>query len=188
MRAEFEAVALPHLDALYSVALKMTRDAFAAEDLVQDTFVRAYRFFSRFQRGTNCKAWLFKILKNTFINRFRQSRRQPEQVDFGAIEEHSEASLLDRSEPGSRNPEELVDDGSLDGEVQAALARLPPEFRMVVVLSIVEGYSYKEIAAIMSCPIGTVMSRLHRARRILQVDLVHHAAERGLVSDLSQFA
>ncbi len=182
-RKKFEESALLHMAALYNVALKMTRDPAAAEDLVQDTILKAYRFFDRYRAGTNCKAWLFKILRNTFINRYRQERSQPASVDFGAIEEHSESFILDTRGPASRSPEESVDDGRLDEAVRAALGSLPAEFRMVAVLSMVEGYNYKEIAEIMSCPIGTVMSRLHRARRALQAALEPQARQMGLVSE-----
>jgi RNA polymerase sigma-70 factor, ECF subfamily len=180
-RREFEATALPHLDALYNMALRITREPSAAEDLVQETCIRAYRFFSRYQRGTNCKAWLFKILKNTSINRFRKTRSQPDAVDFAAIEEHSESCI--RLETADRSPEAMVADARLGTDVRAALTQLPEEFRMVVVLSIVEGHTYKEVAEIMDCPIGTVMSRLFRARKILQEALQAHARERGLLRE-----
>ncbi len=180
-RREFEETALPHLDALYNMALKLTRDRSGAEDLVQDTFVRAYRFFSRYERGTNCKAWLFKILRNAFINRYRKLRRTPEEIDFSSIEGHSEALVAGDRDPGAASPERTVGDLRMGEEVRSMLDRLPPDFRMVVVLAFVEGYTYKEISEIMSCPIGTVMSRLFRARKILQEGLERHARERGLV-------
>ncbi len=184
-RQEFEASALPHLDTLFSMALKLTRNRAEAEDLVQETMVRAYRFFSRYERGTNCKAWLFKILRNGFINRYRETRRQPEPVDFAAVEGHAEHRVTAEHEASVRSPEETVGDLRLGEEVRRALDRLPAEFRMVVVLSFVEGYTYREIAAIMSCPIGTVMSRLFRARRILQEVLEPQARERGLLAGAS---
>ncbi|MFQ5876270.1 MAG: sigma-70 family RNA polymerase sigma factor [Acidobacteriota bacterium] len=180
-RREFEETALPHLDALYNMALKMVREPADAEDLVQETFVRAYRFFSRYERGTNCKAWLFTILRNVFINRYRKVRSQPDEIDFGAIEEHSERIIADVTAAPARDPETAAANAILGERVQAALEALPADYRMVVVLSIVEGYTYKEIAAIMSCPIGTVMSRLFRARQILQSALEPQARERGLL-------
>jgi RNA polymerase sigma-70 factor (ECF subfamily) len=180
-RREFEETALPHLDSLYNAALKMARDPAEAEDLVQDTFVRAYRFFSRYERGSNCKAWLFTILKNTFINRYRKARSQPEAVAFETIEGHSEGAIDEAHEPPSRSPEEVVADTRLGEAVRGALDTLPADYRMVVLLSMVEGYTYKEIASIMSCPIGTVMSRLFRARQVLQASLASHARERGLI-------
>jgi RNA polymerase sigma-70 factor (ECF subfamily) len=182
-RKDFEESALQHMDTLFNVALKMTRDRAAAEDLVQDTFLKAYRFFDRYRPGTNCKAWLFKILRNTFINRYRQERSQPMSVDFGVIEEHAESFIQDVRRPARRSPEESIDDGRLGEAVRRALDSLPPEFRMVAVLSMVEGYSYKEVADIMSCPIGTVMSRLYRARRALMAALGPQAREMGLVSE-----
>ena len=180
-RREFEETALPHLDSLYNAALRMVHDPAAAEDLVQDTYVRAYRFFSRYERGSNCKAWLFTILKNTFINRYRKARSRPEVVSFDAIEGHVEGAIVDPSEQQARNPEELVSDARLGEAVRSALLTLPPDSRMVVILSLVEGYTYKEIASIMSCPIGTVMSRLFRARQVLQSALAGQALERGMI-------
>lgn len=179
-RGEFEATALPHLDALYNIALGLCRDASEAEDLVQETIVRAYRFFHRYERGTNCKAWLFKILRNAFINGYRSSRRRPEAISFDLIEGRSEALLREDALTATRNPEELAANARLGREVRDALNRLPPDFRMVVVLAFVEGYTYKEIATIMSCPIGTVMSRLFRARQTLREALGRDARERGL--------
>ena len=180
-RREFEETALPHLDSLYNAALKMIRDPAAAEDLVQDTYVRAYRFFSKYERGSNCKAWLFTILKNTFINRYRKARSQPESVAFDAIEGHVEGEIVEPGDQPARNPEDLVSDARLGEAVRSALQTLPPDYRMVVILSLVEGYTYKEIASIMSCPIGTVMSRLYRARQVLQSALAGQALERGLI-------
>jgi RNA polymerase sigma-70 factor, ECF subfamily len=179
-RREFEETALPHLDALYNIGLKLCRDASEAEDLVQETIVRAYRFFHQYERGTNCKAWLFKILRNAFINGYRTSRRRPEAVSFDVIEGRSEALLREDPLTAARNPEQVAANARLGQEVRAALNRLPPDFRMVVVLAFVEGYTYKEIATIMSCPIGTVMSRLFRARKCLQEALGRNARERGL--------
>ncbi|MCZ6695055.1 MAG: sigma-70 family RNA polymerase sigma factor [Acidobacteria bacterium] len=180
-RREFEEMALPHLDSLYNAALKMARDPAAAEDLVQDTYVRAYRFFSRYERGSNCKAWLFTILKNTFINRYWKARSTPQSVSFDAIEGHVEGEIVEPYEQKARNPEEQVSDARLGDAVRSALETLPPDHRMVVILSLVEGYTYKEIASIMSCPIGTVMSRLFRARKVLQSALADHALERGMI-------
>ena len=180
-RREFEETALPHLDALYGMALKLIRDPTDAEDLVQDAFVRAYRFFGQYERGTNCRAWLFTILRNTFINRYRKTRSQPDEIDFGAIEERGEGSIAYAVAPPAQDPESAASDSRLGEDVRAALDSLPPEYRMVVTLSIVEGYTYREIASIMSCPIGTVMSRLFRARQILQTRLETQARERGLL-------
>jgi len=178
---EFEAEALVHLDLLYNSAVQMTRNVADAQDLVQETFLKAYRFFDKFKRGTNCKAWLFKIMKNNFINAFRKRSKEPIRVDF----EDVEAILA--AEPESKVPsieeiksgnvfEELVED-----DVKEALDQLPFEFRMVTILSDVEGLSYQEIAEIMECPIGTVRSRLSRARKFLQGKLYEFAKKRGIV-------
>jgi RNA polymerase sigma-70 factor, ECF subfamily len=179
-RSEFESTALPHMDALYNMALKMARNPSLAEDLVQEAFVRAYRFFSHYERGTNCKAWLFKILRNVFINHYRKGRGAPETIDFAAIEGHAESHVGREWPSGVSSPEAIVADLRMGENVAAALKSLTPEFRMVALLAFVEGHTYKEIASIMSCPIGTVMSRLSRARRILQEALLPHAQERGL--------
>ncbi len=187
-RSEFERTALPHMDALYNMALKMTRNPPLAEDLVQEAFVRAYRFFSHYERGTNCKAWLFKILRNVFINQYRKGRAAPETIDFAAIEGHAEAHVGMEWQAGVTSPEEIVADLRMGEGVAAALRRLTPEFRMVALLAFVEGYTYKEIASIMSCPIGTVMSRLSRARRILQDALLPHARERGMIDRIKSSA
>jgi RNA polymerase sigma-70 factor (ECF subfamily) len=178
-RQEFEATVLVHLDALYNLALRMTREPFAAEDLVQDTMVRAYRFFGRYERGTNCKAWLFAIMKNAWINRYRKTVRDAHTVSLDAVDERSEATLLEKLPADTRSPETATDDRRLAAALRKALDALPEEFRMAAVLAIVEGCSYKEIASIMSCPIGTVMSRVHRSRRMLQEALQGHAIERG---------
>jgi RNA polymerase sigma-70 factor, ECF subfamily len=179
-RQEFEATVLVHLDALYNLALRMTREPFSAEDLVQDTMVRAYRFFGRYKRDSNCRAWLFAIMKNAYINRYRKTAREAHTVSLDAIEEHSGSSLLATLPAKTRSPEAATDDGRLAAVLRGALDALPADFRMAAVLAIVEECSYKEIAAIMSCPIGTVMSRVHRARQMLQAALREHANDRGL--------
>jgi RNA polymerase sigma-70 factor (ECF subfamily) len=178
-RKEFEQEALVHMDLLYNTAVQMTRNVADAEDLVQETFVKAYRFFDKFRRGTNCKAWLFKIMKNNFINAFRKRSREPVRVDFEQVEATLEAgpevAATDTAEPG-RFFEDLVED-----EVKEALDQLPFEFRMVTVLSDIEGFSYQEIAEVMDCPIGTVRSRLSRARKFLQKKLYEFGRKRGIV-------
>jgi RNA polymerase sigma-70 factor (ECF subfamily) len=178
-RREFEQEALVHLDLLYNTAVQMTRNVPDAEDLVQETFVKAYRFFDKFKRGTNCKAWLFKIMKNNFINAFRKRSREPVRVDFEQIEARLEAEPTvvapETAEPG-RFFEELLED-----EVKEALDQLPFEFRMVTILSDIEGFSYQEIAEVMDCPIGTVRSRLSRARKFLQKKLYEFGRKRGIV-------
>ena len=180
-RKEFEEEALVHLDLLYNTAVQMTRNVADAQDLVQETFVKAYRFFDKFKRGTNCKAWLFKIMKNNFINTFRKRAKEPAKVDFEEVEAILEAKpepepLPDSGPDIERAFEELVED-----DVKEALDQLPFEFRMVTILSDVQGLSYQEIADIMECPIGTVRSRLSRARRFLQSKLYDFARKRGIV-------
>jgi RNA polymerase sigma-70 factor (ECF subfamily) len=175
LKSEFEKVALPQLDSLYNLAFRMSRNEKDAEDLVQETYLRAFRFFDRYEPGTNIKAWLFRILKNSFINRYRSRQRDPETVDFGKIEESYETVLDDGYRRASRNPEEFLVDSLVGEEVERAFSTLPTEYREVVVLALMEEMSYKEIARALEIPIGTVMSRLHRGRRILQKKLAEHA-------------
>ena len=187
-KGEFEEVALPHLDALFNLALNLTRNRKDAEDLVQETFLRAYRFFDTYRRGTLIKAWLFRILRNTFINRYRARKARPEEVEFGAIEATYEQMIeqtfiQDRTPP---SPEEIVLDGVLDEEIQQAMARLPEEYRTVVIMALLEEMSYKEIAAALSIPLGTVMSRLHRGRKMLQASLMEYARRKGILRGPSE--
>ncbi len=180
-RKEFEDLAYQHMDALYSTALRLTRNSLDAEDLVQDVCLRAYRFFHRFQTGTNFKAWIFKILMNTFINQYRKETREPQKVDFEKVEyfySERQKDLGHRYVDCYREEEyeELFGD-----EVKEALTRLSDDFRMVVILADIEGFSYKEIARIVGCPIGTVMSRLSRARHQLQRILDEYARRAGYV-------
>lgn len=173
LRKEFEDIALQHMDAVYNAALRMAKDETEAEDLVQDTYLRAYRFFDRFKRGTSIKAWLFKILKNTFINNFIKQAKTPEHVDFDRLR-------LSKDEPASpSDPEEELLYRSFGDEFMHAIDALPEEFRLVILLSDVEGFSYKEIAKIVDRPIGTVMSRLHRGRKLLRNSLREYARELG---------
>ena len=186
-RQEFEEVALPHLDGLFSLALSLTRNAKDAEDLVQETFLRAFRFFDSYRTGTNIRAWLFRILRNTFINRYRAQKIRPEEVDFGKIEATYEQMIdenfLSRNQPPT--PEQVVMDRTLDGEVQQALEQLPDEYRLVVWMALLEEMSYKEIAAALSIPLGTVMSRLHRGRKMLQASLLEFAQRQGILRPAS---
>jgi len=182
-RREFEEVALPHFDALFNLALNLTRNRKDAEDLVQEAFLRAYRFFDSYQPGTHIKAWLFRILRNTFINRYRAAKIRPEEVDFGKIEsayeQMIEVDFLRRVQPPS--PESVVMDGILDDEIQQAIRNLPEEYRLVVLMALLEEMSYKEIAASLSIPLGTVMSRLHRGRKLLQSELMEFARKKGIL-------
>ncbi len=184
-RKEFEAQALPHLRALYNLALRLSRNEKDAEDLVQDTYLRAYRFFHRFEPGTNIRAWLFRILKNHFLNRVQQEKPT---VGSGDLEALADAHGL--YDPAffrfrSPNPEEAVMDSVTAAEVEEALAALPPEYRLVVTMALVEEMSYKEVAEALGIPIGTVMSRLHRARKILQKRLFEYVEHRHLVGRIA---
>ena len=180
-REEFETGVTPHLDSLFNLALKMTRNRKDAEDLLQDTLLRAFRFFGSFEPGTNLKAWLFRILKNSFINRYRKGQREPATVDFAKIEETFETLFEEAFRRTTRNPEEILVGSTLHEEVATALDELPDEYRMVVILALMEDLSYKEIAQAVGIPLGTVMSRLHRGRRLLQARLGEYAARRGIL-------
>ncbi len=166
--------ALGHIDSLYRTAVRMTRNPPDAEDLVQETYLRAFRSIDRFTPGTNLRAWLFKIMTNAFINEYRKRTRQPRNTSLDDVEEYYVyAHLIDSGiQPESRGPEEEVLAGITDDNVVAALESLSDDFRQVVLLADVEGFAYREIADILDIPIGTVMSRLHRARRRLQRLLV----------------
>jgi RNA polymerase sigma-70 factor (ECF subfamily) len=182
-QASFAELAMPYMSALYSAALRMTRNPSDAEDLVQETYLRAYRGFGGFKEGTNLKAWLYKILTNTYINSYRAKKRRPEQVELDDVEDFYLYKRLGGLEAvdADRSPEAEVLDSIPDEAVKRALEDLPEQFRMAVLLADVEGFSYKEIAEIMDVPIGTVMSRLHRGRKQLQKRLWDLAEERGLV-------
>jgi RNA polymerase sigma-70 factor, ECF subfamily len=182
LKARFERDAVPLLSGMYSSALRMTRNPADAEDLVQETFLRAYRGFSGFREGTNLKAWLYRILTNTFINSYRKRQREPQTVPDDNVEDWY---LYDRlaAQGSTASAEATVLDAMPDEDVRAALDALPEGFRMAVLLADVEGFSYKEIAEILDIPIGTVMSRLHRGRRALEKALWERTKERGLVAD-----
>ena len=177
----FERDVLPLLPGMYGAALRMTRNPADAEDLLQDTTLRAYRGFASFQEGTNLKAWLYRILTNSYINTYRKRQREPKTVE--GPEDKEDWFLFDRL--GARSVERSAEEDVLelipDAEVKAALESIPENFRMAVLLADVEGFSYKEIAEIMDVPIGTVMSRLHRGRKALERALYGVAKERGLV-------
>jgi RNA polymerase sigma-70 factor (ECF subfamily) len=174
VRVCLQEEALSHIDSLYRTAVRMTRNPADAEDLVQETYLRAFRSIDRFTPGTNLRAWLFKILTNAFINEYRKRTRQPRNTSLDDVEEYYVyAHLIDSGiQPESRGPEEEVLAGITDDNVVAALESLSEDFRQVVLLADVEGFAYREIADILDIPIGTVMSRLHRARRRLQRLLV----------------
>jgi RNA polymerase sigma-70 factor (ECF subfamily) len=178
-RSGFAEQALPYMSSLYSAALRMTRNPSDAEDLVQETYLKAYRAFEGFEEGTNLKSWLYKILTNTFINAYRARRRRPQETELDDVEDlylYRRLGAADQAAVG-RSAEDLVLERLSESDVKAAIESLPEPFRLAVLLSDVEGFSYKEIAEILDVPIGTVMSRLHRGRKALQKVLHGYAVE-----------
>src|SRR5687768_17236058 len=184
-RARFADQTMELMPSLYTAALRMTRNRADAEDLVQETYLRAYRGFDGFEEGTNLKAWLYRILTNTFINSYRAKKRRPDETELDEVEDlylYRRLGGLEAAQTG-RSAEDEVMDLFTEGDVKAALESLPEAFRMAVLLADVEGFSYKEIAEILDIPIGTVMSRLHRGRKALEKALVTFGTERGLVGN-----
>jgi RNA polymerase sigma-70 factor, ECF subfamily len=181
-REAFEALALEHFDALYNTAMRLTRNPGEAQDLVQETFLKAYRFFHRFEPGTNIKAWLFTILRNTYINTYRKASRQRQQVDFDQVAPfYADPSAT--SEWTHRGSVEEMLHHLVQDDVKRALEALPDEYRMVILLADLEDFAYKEIADIVGCPVGTVMSRLFRGRRLLRKSLAEFAKKSGYIKE-----
>jgi RNA polymerase sigma-70 factor (ECF subfamily) len=181
-KERFQAEALPLLDSLYGGALRMTRNPADAQDLVQETVLRAYRAFRSFEPGTNLKAWMFRIMTNAYINTYRRKQREPRQVSSDEVPEFDLYQTLKDHDPAwDETPENLVLDALVDSDIIEAIDDLPEQFRMAVVLSDIEGFSYAEMAEIMGVPMGTVMSRLHRGRKQLQERLWEKARESGIV-------
>src|SRR5438309_5751040 len=180
-RREFEGLALEHIDPLYSAALRLTKNERDAEDLVQDCYLRAFRFFDKFERGTNMKAWLFKILTNTFINKYRRRVKERVVVEGAAREATNERFVTREPTESSANPEEYFFEKLLSDDVIRSIDQLPIDFRLVVILADLQEFSYKEIAEILDCPVGTVMSRLYRGRKLLQKNLLSYAVEQGVL-------
>lgn len=180
LRARFEEDALPLLDQLYGAAMRMTRNTQDAEDLLQDTYARAFSSFHTFKPGTNLKAWMYRILKNTFINTYRKKRRRPLQSDDDTVEDWQLYEAAQHDATGLRSAEAEALDALPNETVQAALEELPDDYREAVLLADVEGFSYREIAQIMDTPVGTVMSRIHRGRARLRASLAEYAERHGI--------
>jgi RNA polymerase sigma-70 factor, ECF subfamily len=181
IQADFEREALPHLSALYAAALRMTRNEKDAEDLVQEALLRAYRFFETFEAGTNCKAWLFRILTNVFCNQYRDRERENVILNEAESSTANLEQFLGGAGGDGRDTESALLGRMVSADVERALAAVPSDFRMAVILADLEDFSYKEIAEIMGCPAGTVMSRLYRGRKILQGLLHDYAVEQGII-------
>lgn len=184
-QADFERDAMQYTRQLYSAAMRMTRNPSDAEDLVQETFLKAYRAYHTFEEGTNLKAWLYRILTNTYINKYRKESRRPSEVDLGSVEDLYLYRRLgsEESAEAARTTEDRVLEGLVESDIKKAVEDLPENFRITVLLADLEGFSYKEIAEILDIPIGTVMSRLHRGRKAMQKSLWEYAMKRGLVPE-----
>ena len=177
---EFEAEAVPHMDLLYNFALRTAGNENDARDLLQETYLKAFRFWDKYEKGTNIRAWLFRIMKNSYINRYRKETREPGMVDYEDIENFYDSIRADSTD--TNDLQAKLFGNLLSDEVTQALQSLPEDFRTVVILADIESLSYEEIAEFLNCPIGTVRSRLHRGRKMLQTQLFDYARDRGLIS------
>jgi len=177
-KARFERDAMQYTNQMYAAALRYTKDPHDAQDLVQDTYAKAFVSFHQFEPGTNLKAWMYRILSTTFINTYRKDQRRP-QISDGELEDWQIFGASSHTSDQGRSAEDVALDGIVDVDVRAALAAMPEDFRMAVYLADVEGFSYKEIAEIVGVPPGTVMSRLHRGRKLLRASLAEYAKDRG---------
>jgi RNA polymerase sigma-70 factor (ECF subfamily) len=184
-QSNFEADAMEYAPQLYAAAMRMARNPADAEDLVQETFLKAYRAYASFEAGTNLKAWLYRILTNTYINKYRKDKRRPAESELGDVEDLYLYRRIgsEQTADSARSAEDRVLDGLVESDIKEAVEALPENFRVTVLLADLEGFAYKEIAEILDIPIGTVMSRLHRGRKALQASLAQFARERGLLPD-----
>jgi RNA polymerase sigma-70 factor (ECF subfamily) len=178
---EFKSEALPHMDFLYNYALRMTYNAADAEDLVQETFMKAFRFWDSYEQGTNIRAWLFRIMKNAYINRYRKEKKEPETVEYQEVENFY--TSLSGGVVETSDSQEAMFNNLLEDDVSTAIAELPEDFRTVVILCDIEELKYEEVAEFLECPIGTVRSRLHRGRKLLRTKLFEYAKKRGFVEE-----
>lgn len=181
-KKSFDEEAIPHMKLLYNYALRMTGDQLDADDLLQDTYMRAFRFFHKFEKGTNCKAWLFRIMKNCYINKYRKHKKEPVKVDYEDVQNFYDSIRAEVVDPNDL--EHKVFSNLLDDDLMNALNSLQDDYKTVVILCDLEGLSYEEISEFLDCPIGTVRSRLHRGRKILQKKLVDYAKSRGYEVEL----
>lgn len=178
---EFEAEALPHMDVLYNFALRTTGNESDARDLLQETYLKAFRFWDKYEKGTNIRAWLFRIMKNSYINRYRKETKEPDKVDYDEIENFYNSIRAESTDPNDL--QEKLYGNLLGDEVAKALESLPDDFRTVVILCDIEGLTYEEIAEFIERPIGTVRSRLHRGRKLLQASLYEYAKKQGIIKN-----
>lgn len=178
---EFEQEALPHMDVLYNYALRTTNSPEDADDLVQETYLKAYRFWDKYEKGTNVRAWLFRIMKNSYINRYRKESKEPEKVDYEDVQNFYNTIRADAAD--ANDLQESMFGNLLEDDVAKAIADLPEEFRTVVILCDIEGLTYEEIADFFDIPLGTVRSRLHRGRKLLRAKLLKFARNKGYVTE-----